>query len=33
MQNSALRRPEGERIVETTWILVLELDRPSSAAV
>ena len=33
MQNSAMRRPERERVVETIWILVLELDRPSCAAV
>src|SRR6266850_7712826 len=33
MQNSTLRRPEREAVVETTWILVFELDRPSGAAV
>ena len=33
MQNSAMRRPEREPVIETTWILVLELDRPGGAAV
>src|SRR4030095_14382779 len=33
MQNSPMRRPKRERVIETTWILVLELDRPSGAAV
>src|SRR5262245_38477239 len=33
MQNSPLRRPERERVIETTWILVLELDRPGGTAV
>src|SRR6266550_8540929 len=33
MQNSPLRRPKRERVIETTWILVLELDRPRGAAV
>src|SRR5712672_25197 len=33
MQNSALRRPKPERVIETTWILVLELDRPGGTAV
>src|SRR5882724_10672700 len=33
MQNSPLRRPKRERVIETTWILVLELDRPGGAAV
>src|SRR6266576_1596205 len=33
MQNSTLWRPEREAVVETTWILVFELDRPSGAAV
>src|SRR5919198_3714678 len=33
MQNSALRRPKREPIVETTWILILKLDRPRGAAV
>src|SRR5262245_24907063 len=33
MQNSPMRRPKRERVIETTWVLVLELDRPSRAAV
>jgi hypothetical protein len=33
MQNSAVRRPEGERIIESTRILVLELNGPGGAAV
>src|SRR5262245_21090753 len=33
MQNSPMRRPKRERVIETTWILILELDRPSGAAV
>ena len=33
MQNSAMRCPKREGIIETTWILVFELDRPSGAAV
>src|SRR4249919_2882287 len=28
-----MRRPKREPVIETTWILVLELDRPSGAAV
>src|SRR5215470_5630650 len=32
-ENSPLRRPKRERVIETTWILILELDRPSGAAV
>src|SRR5919108_6090716 len=33
MQNSPMRRPKRERVIETTWILVLELDRPGGTAV
>jgi hypothetical protein len=33
MQNSALRRPKRERVIETVWILVLELDGPGGAAI
>src|SRR5712671_2534913 len=33
MQNSAAGRPKREAVIETTWILVLELDRPSGAAI
>src|SRR6266404_762668 len=33
MQNSPLRRPKREAVIETTWILVLELDRPGGTAV
>src|SRR4029077_7816830 len=33
MQNSPIRRPKREPIIETIWILVLELDRPSGTAV
>src|SRR3954466_11735269 len=33
MQNSAARRPEREPVIETSWNLVLELDRPSGASV
>src|SRR5262249_50322339 len=33
MQNSPLRRPKRERVIETTWVLVLELDRPGGTAV
>src|SRR6266513_4088055 len=33
MQNSAMRCPKPERVIETTWILVLELDRPGGTAV
>src|SRR6266576_2210300 len=33
MQNSAMRRPKRERVIETAWILVLELDRPRGTAV
>src|SRR5712691_1004344 len=33
MQNPPLRRPKREAVIETTWILVLELDRPSGTAV
>ena len=33
MQNSTLRRPKRERVIETVWILVLELNRPGGAAV
>src|SRR5882724_450155 len=33
MQNFPPRRPKRERVIETTWILVLELDRPGGAAV
>src|SRR5882762_10709250 len=33
MQNSALRRPKPQCVIETTWILVLKLDRPGGAAV
>src|SRR6187455_730433 len=33
MQNSAARRPEREPVIETSWNLVLELDRPGGATV
>src|SRR5258708_1122689 len=33
MQNSAVGRPEREPVIETIWILVLELDCPSGTAV
>src|SRR5213075_899255 len=33
MQNSTMRRPKCERIIETIRFLVLELDRPGGAAV
>src|SRR5262245_41176631 len=33
MQNSALRRPKREAVIETIWILVLELDRPRGAPI
>ena len=33
MQNSAVRRPKREPVIETSGNLVLELDRPSGAAV
>ena len=33
MEDAALRRPKCESIIERTWILVLEFDRPSGAAV
>src|SRR4029077_16940223 len=33
MQNSAMRRPERESVIETIWILILELDCPRGATV
>ncbi len=33
MQNSAVRRPEREPVIEASRNLVLELDRPGGAAV
>src|SRR4029077_1589210 len=33
MQNSPKRCPKREAVIETTWILILELDRPGGAAV
>src|SRR4029077_807648 len=33
MQNPPMRRPKREPIIETIWILVLELDRPGGTAV
>src|SRR5512132_1642425 len=33
MQNSAAGRPKREAVIETTWILVFELDRPGGTAV
>src|SRR5262249_16524961 len=33
MENSALWGPKCKAVIETTWILVLELDRPRGAAI
>src|SRR4029453_6450287 len=33
MQNSPLRCPKREAVIKTSWDLILELDRPSGAAI
>src|SRR5215472_1996154 len=33
MKNSAMRRPKREPVIETSWKLILELDRPGGTAV